>query len=165
MADDKRDPSEDRDDVSSDAAQTPEGRDLAADLPEPAVDAADEVDGDLDGIPDAQQPDEGYDASDDNVALADATAVAAGSSRPNAPRKKSAATPRQHKHRVAEEAPRTGPVQFVGESVDELKKVVWPSAEQVRGYFAVVLVFVLFIIAVVSVLDLLFGLGVTRLFG
>ncbi|NLT31301.1 MAG: preprotein translocase subunit SecE [Propionibacterium sp.] len=64
-----------------------------------------------------------------------------------------------------EEEKRTGPVEFVGQSVDELKKVVWPTGEQVRGYFVVVLVFVAFIIAVVTVLDLLFGNMVTWLFG
>ncbi|MGJ3507678.1 preprotein translocase subunit SecE [Enemella sp. A6] len=163
MADDKRDPSRD-DDLSNEAAETPEGRDLAADLPDPEVDAAGEIDADYDGVPDVEQPDEGYDASEDNEVLAEATAAAAESRRPSAPRKKSAPTPRQ-KHRPAEEDKRTGPVEFVGQSVDELKKVVWPTGEQVRGYFVVVLVFVAFIIAVVTVLDLLFGMGVTRLFG
>lgn len=163
MADDKRDPSRD-DDLSAEAAQTPEGRDLAADLPDPEVDAAAEIDADNDGIPDVEQPDEGYDASEENEALAEATAVAADRRRPLAPRKKNAPTPRQ-KHRPVEEEKRTGPVEFVGQSVDELKKVVWPTGEQVRGYFVVVLVFVAFIIAVVTVLDLLFGNMVTWLFG
>lgn len=164
MADDKRDPNEDRDDLSSDPSQTPDGRELASELPDPAIDASHEIDADNDGVPDIEQPDEGYDASDRNLALADATASAAGTSRPNAPRKKSAPTPRQ-KQRLADEPKRTGPVEFVGQSVDELKKVVWPTGQQVRGYFAVVLVFVLFIIAIVSVLDLVFGLAVTNLFG
>lgn len=164
MADDKRDPNEDRDDLSSDPSQTPEGRELASKLPDPEIDASGAIDADNDGVPDVEQPDEGYDASDHNLALADATATAAVAGRPNAPRKKTTATPRQ-KQRVAEEPKRTGPVEFVGQSVDELKKVVWPTGQQVRGYFVVVLVFVLFIIAIVSVLDLAFGVAVTSLFG
>lgn len=164
MADDKRDPNEDRDDLSSDPSQTPDGRELASELPDPEVDASGAIDADNDGVPDVEQPDEGYDASDRNMALVDATATAAVAGRPNAPRKKTSATPRQ-KQRVADEAKRTGPVEFVGQSVDELKKVVWPTGQQVRGYFVVVLVFVLFIIAIVSVLDLVFGVAVTSLFG
>ncbi len=49
---------------------------------------------------------------------------------------------------------RTSPATFYRQVVAELRKVVWPTGEQVRGYFVVVLVFVLFIIAFVSVLDL-----------
>ena len=41
----------------------------------------------------------------------------------------------------------------------ELKKVVWPTGEQTGQYFVVVLVFVLFIMAVVAGLDF----GLTRL--
>lgn len=60
---------------------------------------------------------------------------------------------------------RTTPAQFVGESVGELRKVVWPTGEQMRGYFAVVLVFVLFIIAFVSLLDLAYGWALLKVFG
>ncbi|RCK69835.1 preprotein translocase subunit SecE [Desertihabitans brevis] len=59
---------------------------------------------------------------------------------------------------------RTGPVTFVNESVGELRKVVWPTAEQMRTYFIVVLVFVVFMIALVSLLDLAFGTALLRLF-
>ena len=43
---------------------------------------------------------------------------------------------------------------FYRQVVSELRKVVWPTRNQLTTYTAVVLVFVGFIIAVVSVLDL-----------
>jgi preprotein translocase subunit SecE len=43
--------------------------------------------------------------------------------------------------------------------VSELKRVVWPTREQLTTYTSVVLVFVTFIIAVVSIFDL----GLTKL--
>ena len=52
---------------------------------------------------------------------------------------------------------RTTPVQFVRQSVGELRKVVWPSGATTRQYFFVVLVFVLFIMLIVAGLDALFG--------
>lgn len=59
---------------------------------------------------------------------------------------------------------RTGPVTFVKESVGELRKVVYPTGPQLLNYFVVVLIFVLFIIAVVSVLDLAFGWAILKIF-
>ena len=52
---------------------------------------------------------------------------------------------------------RTTPAAFVKQSVGELRKVVYPSGQQLGNYFLVVLVFVLFVIAFVSLLDL--GIG------
>jgi preprotein translocase subunit SecE len=52
---------------------------------------------------------------------------------------------------------RTTPVAFAKQSIGELRKVVYPTGQQLGNYFVVVLVFVLFIIAFVSLLDL--GLG------
>ena len=43
---------------------------------------------------------------------------------------------------------------FYRQAVAELRKVVWPSRKQLTTYTAVVLVFVSFIIAVVSLFDL-----------
>jgi preprotein translocase subunit SecE len=60
---------------------------------------------------------------------------------------------------------RTSPVTFYRQVVAELRKVVWPSQQQLITYFAVVIVFVLVLIAYVSVLDLAFGKGVFWLFG
>lgn len=59
---------------------------------------------------------------------------------------------------------RTGPVTFVKESVGELRKVVYPTGPQLLNYFVVVLIFVLFIIAIVSVLDLAFGWAILKIF-
>ncbi len=52
---------------------------------------------------------------------------------------------------------RTGPVTFYRQVVAELRKVVWPTRDQLSTYFVVVMVFVLVMIALVSLLDL--GLG------
>ena len=48
---------------------------------------------------------------------------------------------------------------FYRQVISELKRVVWPTREQLTTYTGVVLVFVAFIIAVVSVFDL----GLTKL--
>ena len=52
---------------------------------------------------------------------------------------------------------RTGPVTFYRQVVAELRKVVYPTREQLTTYFFVVLTFVLVMIAIVALLDL--GLG------
>ena len=59
---------------------------------------------------------------------------------------------------------RTSPVTFVRQSVGELRKVVYPTGQQLVNYFVVVLVFVLFIIAYVSLLDLGIGWAVFKVF-
>ena len=48
---------------------------------------------------------------------------------------------------------------FYRQVLNELRKVVWPSRNMLTTYTAVVLVFVTFIIAVVSIFDL----GITQL--
>lgn len=48
---------------------------------------------------------------------------------------------------------------FYRQVLNELRKVVWPSRNMLTTYTAVVLVFVTFVIAVVS----LFDLGITQL--
>ena len=59
---------------------------------------------------------------------------------------------------------RTTPAAFVRQSVGELRKVVYPTGQQLGNYFVVVLVFVLFIIAFVSLLDLGIGKLIFALF-
>lgn len=59
---------------------------------------------------------------------------------------------------------RTGPVKFVRESIGELRKVVYPTGQQLINYFIVVLVFVLFVIAYVSLLDLGLGAAIFKIF-
>jgi preprotein translocase subunit SecE len=54
---------------------------------------------------------------------------------------------------------------FYRQILSELKKVVWPTRKQLSTYTAVVLVFVLFIIAVVSLIDLVLTKVVFWVFG
>jgi preprotein translocase subunit SecE len=67
----------------------------------------------------------------------------------------SKAAPAPQKRDRAEK--RTSPVLFYRQVVAELRKVVWPTQQQLTTYFIVVLVFVLIMMAIVSLLDL--GLG------
>ena len=60
---------------------------------------------------------------------------------------------------------RTNPVTFYRQVIAELRKVVWPTQQQLVTYFIVVMVFVLVMIAYVSVLDLGFGKAVFAIFG
>lgn len=76
--------------------------------------------------------------------------------------KKGKATPKQR--HGAPEQKRTGPITFIRQSIDELRKVVYPTGSQLGNYFVVVLIFVLFIIAYVSLLDLGIGAGIFRIF-
>jgi preprotein translocase subunit SecE len=72
-------------------------------------------------------------------------------------------TPTARRDAVAEHE-RTTPAKFVRQSVGELRKVVYPTGNQLVNYFVVVLVFVLFIIAFVSLLDLGLGWAVFKVF-
>lgn len=60
---------------------------------------------------------------------------------------------------------RTGPVTFTRQAIAELRKVVWPTQEQLVTYFIVVMVFVVIMMAIVSALDLGFGELVFEIFG
>jgi preprotein translocase subunit SecE len=52
---------------------------------------------------------------------------------------------------------RTSPATFYRQVVAELRKVVWPTQQQLSTYFVVVLVFVLVLMAITAGLDLAFG--------
>jgi preprotein translocase subunit SecE len=54
---------------------------------------------------------------------------------------------------------------FYRQVIAELRKVVWPTREQLTTYFIVVLAFVLVMIAIVSVLDFIFGTAIFQIFG
>ncbi|MBL1075626.1 preprotein translocase subunit SecE [Nocardia sp. 2] len=56
-------------------------------------------------------------------------------------------------------------VKFLKEVVSELRKVIWPNRKQMVTYTSVVLVFVVFMVAFISGLDLAFIKGVNWLFG
>jgi preprotein translocase subunit SecE len=60
---------------------------------------------------------------------------------------------------------RTSPTTFYRQVVAELRKVVWPTQQQLITYFIVVLVFVLAVMTIVSLLDLGFGKLVFKVFG
>lgn len=59
---------------------------------------------------------------------------------------------------------RTSPVTFLRQVVAELRKVVWPTQQQLITYFFVVLVFVIVLMSLVSFLDLAFGKLVFEVF-
>ncbi|WP_017603869.1 preprotein translocase subunit SecE [Nocardiopsis alkaliphila] len=59
---------------------------------------------------------------------------------------------------------RTGPVTFTKQVVGELRKVRWPTRKELVTYTIVVLVFVLIVLAYVSLLDFAFGEAVTWLY-
>ena len=52
---------------------------------------------------------------------------------------------------------RTSPALFVRQVVAELRKVVWPTQQQLVTYFFVVMVFVIFMMSLVAGLDLAIG--------
>ncbi len=85
----------------------------------------------------------------------------------NAPVRKTTATRKRSESTKVEDDPytATNPAAFVKQSASEIKKVVWPTWPQLRVLFLSVLIFVLFMIAFVGGLDLLFGWGLLALFG
>ncbi len=54
---------------------------------------------------------------------------------------------------------------FFRQVIAELRKVIWPTRDQLVTYFLVVLVFVLFMIALVSLLDYTFNTVMFKIFG
>ena len=152
------------------ARQDLPGEFLADDLsdPEPYRVAPEETEAEeLTGVP--ADGDDGIEDADQLVA-AESVAQQARSSRPV--RRSETAAPAPMGKSTAKRAPRrpresgrVGPIKFAGQSVDELKKVVWPTWSQVSAYFWAVLVFVLVIIAYVSGLDLGFGALLLKMFG
>ena len=60
---------------------------------------------------------------------------------------------------------RTGLLTFLRQVVAELRKVVWPTQQQLITYFFVVMAFVIVLMTFVALLDLGFGRAVYELFG
>ncbi|MFI9510598.1 preprotein translocase subunit SecE [Nocardia sp. NPDC052566] len=56
-------------------------------------------------------------------------------------------------------------ITFLRQVVAELRKVIWPNRKQMVTYTSVVLVFVIFMVAFISGLDVAFIKGVNWLFG
>lgn len=122
-----------------------------------------EADQTVDDTPDKGDPEDMVIDDEEQLAAAETVAAQAKSSRParrnvtTAPVKKDKPTPRQSAKSRAVAKKRTTPAAFVNQSAAELKKVIWPSGDQLREYFLVVLLFVLIVITFVSLLDLGFG--------
>jgi preprotein translocase subunit SecE len=136
------------------------GEDLAHDLPDPGPYevAADEDEAEeLDPATDEEDPEQLVEAEEVAFA-ARSTAPARRPRSANAPvRKKDAPTRTRKEATTLVTEQRTGPVTFVRQSISELRKVVWPTGTQLTQYFVVVLIFVIFMIALVSALDFVFG--------
>ena len=56
-------------------------------------------------------------------------------------------------------------VLYYRQVIAELRKVIWPTRKELVTYTSVVIVFVLVVMALVSLLDLAFGQVVFRVFG
>jgi len=67
--------------------------------------------------------------------------------------------------RVTPSRTRTSPATFYRQVIAELRKVVWPTQQQLVTYFVVILAFVVVIMAIVSLLDLGFGKLAFAIFG
>jgi preprotein translocase subunit SecE len=57
------------------------------------------------------------------------------------------------------------PTRFVRESVSEMRKVLWPSRNELVTYSIVVIVFVVIMVAIVAGLDFGFARLVLKVFG
>ena len=69
------------------------------------------------------------------------------------------------KERAAKRNPFARIALFIRQVIGELKKVVTPTRKELLSYTGVVLVFVVIMMAIVSLLDWAFGLGVVWVFG
>jgi preprotein translocase subunit SecE len=136
------------------------GEDLASDLPDPgpyeiAVDE-DEAE-ELDPETEEEDPEQLVEAEEVALAATSTTPVRRPRSSKAPVKKKDAPTRSRKEATVPVTEQRTGPVTFVRQSISELRKVVWPTGGQLSQYFVVVLIFVIFMIALVSTLDFFFG--------
>ena len=62
------------------------------------------------------------------------------------------------------ETERAGPTQFVREVKGELRKVVWPTKDEIMNYSVVVVFTIVVLTSLIAGLDYLTGEGVLRLF-
>lgn len=144
------------------------GEDLASDLPDPGPYeiAADEVEAEeLDPETEDEDPEQLVEAEEVAVAAASTAPVRRPRSSKAPVKKKDAPTRSRKEATTVVTEQRTGPVTFVRQSISELRKVVWPTGTQLSQYFVVVLIFVIFMIALVSLLDFAFGWALLKLLG
>ncbi|HEY8664863.1 MAG TPA: preprotein translocase subunit SecE [Propionibacteriaceae bacterium] len=144
------------------------GEDLASDLPDPGPYeiAADEDEAEeLDSEADEEDPEQLEEAEEFALAAASTLPVRRPRSSKAPVKKKDAPTRSRKEATLGVTEQRTGPVTFVKQSISELRKVVWPTGSQLTQYFVVVLIFVMFMIALVSVLDFAFGWALLKALG
>ena len=135
-------------------------------LPEADPVADDEVIDELEDQFDEDSSEDGAE-DDDTEKAGGKTAKVVARKTAKAPVKKTTATKKRAKAERDEYDPyrAKNPAQFVRQSAAELKKVVWPSWGELTVLFSAVLLFVLFIIAYVMLLDNGFGWALLSLFG
>ena len=116
---------------------------------------------------DPEANDEAIAELEDNFTAEEQSAATSVRRSGNAPVKKTTATRKRSESQKAEYDPYTAknPAAFVKQSASEIKKVVWPTWSELRVLFLAVLIFVLFMIAFVGALDLLFGWGLLATLG
>jgi preprotein translocase subunit SecE len=56
-------------------------------------------------------------------------------------------------------------ITYYKQVVAELRKVIWPTRRELLTYTTVVLIFVVFMVAIVALFDFAFSQGVLRVFG
>ena len=134
-------------DGSSDGSDDPEGTESSAD-------AGDADAGDTAAKPTGKRP-RRRSGAEDIAAETTGKSVATASRVENRTRKEAA--PKQNIFKRLR--------RFFREVVAELRKVIWPNRKQMVTYTIVVVVFVTFMVAFISGLDLAFIKGVTWLFG
>ena len=135
-------------------------------LPEADPVADDEVIDELEDQFDEDSSEDGADKDESGKASKKTLKVVARKTA-QAPVKKTTSTRKRSETEREEHDPyrAKNPAQFVRQSVAELKKVVWPTWVELTVLFSAVLLFVLFIIAYVMLLDNGFGWALLSLFG
>ena len=144
------------------------GEDLASDLPDPGpyeIAADEDQAEELDSEADEEDPEQLEEAEEVALAAMSTLPVRRPRSSKAPVKKKDAPTRSRKEATLGVTEKRTGPVTFVKQSISELRKVVWPTGSQLTQYFVVVLIFVMFMIALVSLLDFAFGWGLLKALG
>jgi preprotein translocase subunit SecE len=147
---------------------TPGGEDVTADMVEAAEANALAEAGDAD-------PDEAAETVDKSADRNDGALVGATAGSARAAARRQAVRTGKTAPKGAATAPRTGRqdrgniftrfARFLREVVSELRKVIWPTRKEMITYTVVVIVFVVFMVALVAGLDVLFAKGVLTVFG
>ncbi len=125
----------------------------------------------LDATPDEGDPEDMVIDDEDQLDEAEQLAARADDENPEPIVRKHSTSPvRRAKPRTRKKTDETShrranPILFTKQSVGELKKVVWPTGDQLGQSFVVVLVFVTLIMAIVAGLDFGFGKLLLKLLG